>query len=260
MKSVSILDALQGWSAEDLANLSALLEKKKKVGADSTPESLAEALRWHYHSRTRTKLSKGATDVARLGIAKVTKTDFKKTSDDDVAEMPSYTEILGSVANKLKVHEADASMENLELYISQAVTISALKKMRPSDRAKFFAGFSPTISLLEESDVLKESHSGPKGATIGIGVLQASGFGIYAASTTALGFATHAIGVTLPFAAYTGLTQTIAFVIGPVGWLAAGSWWFYSLTQPSWRKMTEAVLYIAHVNSRKGNILSAPTE
>jgi hypothetical protein len=34
----------------------------------------------------------------------------------------------------------------------------------------------------------------------------------------------NTIGITLPFAVYTGLTSTIAFVIGPVGWLTAGFW------------------------------------
>ena len=55
-----------------------------------------------------------------------------------------------------------------------------------------------------------------------LGIAQMSGFDIYLASTTALGFFTAAAGVTLPLAAYTGLTSTIALFIGPVGWSVAG--------------------------------------
>jgi hypothetical protein len=55
-----------------------------------------------------------------------------------------------------------------------------------------------------------------------LGAAQASGGAVYIASTTALGFLTHGVGITLPFAVYTGVTSTIAFVIVPVGWLAAG--------------------------------------
>lgn len=71
------------------------------------------------------------------------------------------------------------------------------------------------------------------------------------ASTTALGFITHAVGMSLPFAAYTTLTSTIAFIIGPAGWLGIGLWGFISLTGADWKKLIPAVLYIAHVNSAK---------
>jgi hypothetical protein len=71
------------------------------------------------------------------------------------------------------------------------------------------------------------SQTGLKGAatTLGaFGAAQASGFGIYLGATTALGFLSQAVGVTLPFAVYTGMSSTIAFLIGPVGFLAAGAW------------------------------------
>ncbi len=87
-----------------------------------------------------------------------------------------------------------------------------------------------------------------------LGAAQASGGAVYIASTTALGFLTHGVGITLPFAVYTGLTSTIAFVIGPVGWLAAGGWAFWKFTGPEWKKLTTAIVYIT---SR--NMQGAPT-
>ena len=80
--------------------------------------------------------------------------------------------------------------------------------------------------------------------------MQASGFGVYLAATTALGFTTSAIGITLPFAAYTGLSSTIAFVIGPAGWLAAGLWGAWKVTQAEWKKLVPVVLYIASTRAR----------
>ena len=51
-----------------------------------------------------------------------------------------------------------------------------------------------------------------------------SGFQIYLMSTTAVGALSTAIGVTFPFAIYTGLTSGIKVLLGPIGWLAlAGS-------------------------------------
>ena len=84
-----------------------------------------------------------------------------------------------------------------------------------------------------------------------LGAAQASGFGIYLASTTALGFLTHAVGVTLPFTIYTGMTSTIAFLIGPAGWLGAGLWGTWKLTEPEWKKLVPALVCIVATNSLK---------
>ena len=39
-------------------------------------------------------------------------------------------------------------------------------------------------------------------------------------ASTVLGGLTSALGITLPFAVYMGMSQMIALAIGPVGWLA----------------------------------------
>lgn len=51
--------------------------------------------------------------------------------------------------------------------------------------------------------------------------LDASGFGAYVALTTIMhAIFTTILGITLPFAAYTTATSTLAFITGPVGWIA----------------------------------------
>ena len=45
-----------------------------------------------------------------------------------------------------------------------------------------------------------------------------SGFGVYVLATSTLGAITGAIGLTLPFAAYTGLSSVISTDLDPVGW------------------------------------------
>lgn len=62
------------------------------------------------------------------------------------------------------------------------------------------------------------SAAGP--ATI-LAIVEISGFGAYIALTTIVhAIFTTVLGITLPFAAYTTLTSTLAFLTGPIGWIA----------------------------------------
>ncbi|MDO5518457.1 MAG: hypothetical protein Q4F66_12960 [Clostridium sp.] len=59
------------------------------------------------------------------------------------------------------------------------------------------------------------------GTSAGMLVVNASGFGVYMALTTIMhAIFTTTLGITLPFAAYTGATSALAFITGPAGWLA----------------------------------------
>lgn len=59
------------------------------------------------------------------------------------------------------------------------------------------------------------------GTTGAIVALNASGFGVYMGLTTIMhAIFTTTLGITLPFAAYTGATSALSFIIGPAGWLA----------------------------------------
>ena len=59
------------------------------------------------------------------------------------------------------------------------------------------------------------------GTSVGMLVVNASGLGAYMALTTIMhAIFTTTLGITLPFAAYTGATSALAFITGPAGWLA----------------------------------------
>ena len=55
-----------------------------------------------------------------------------------------------------------------------------------------------------------------------LGAAQLSGFGVYLLASSTVGAITSFLGVTLPFAFYTGMSSAIALVIGPIGFLAMG--------------------------------------
>ncbi|NER78990.1 MAG: hypothetical protein F6K42_05305 [Leptolyngbya sp. SIO1D8] len=70
-----------------------------------------------------------------------------------------------------------------------------------------------------------------------------SGFGVYLMASTVLGGLTNALGITLPFAIYMGMSQVIALILGPVGWLTLFGGLAFTLNQPNWHRLTLAVIY-----------------
>ena len=76
-------------------------------------------------------------------------------------------------------------------------------------------------------------------------VAKMSGFGVYLLTSTVLGGLTNALGITLPFAIYIGMSQTIALILGPVGWAALAGGILFTLNQPNWDRLTLAVVYVS---------------
>lgn len=76
-------------------------------------------------------------------------------------------------------------------------------------------------------------------------VAKMSGFGVYLLASTVLGGLTNALGITLPFAIYIGMSQTTALILGPVGWAALAGGILFALNQPNWNRLTLAVVYVS---------------
>ena len=248
MQEVTIEKALEGWSKQDLANLWALLGDDED---EPTIPKIKDRLKWLYHSRTRAGAESAFRNLWNRLARKVTNTTPSQITGEDIREMPRYNRLLTQAAKHVKAYEGKPTLEECEIYLSHAVIISALQRMSPSQRMKFFAVSISMDEIVKSAGIKSTNLKGPITTFAALGAAQASGLGVYLASTTALGFLTHAIGITLPFAVYTGLTSTIAFVIGPVGWLSAGIWGVWKLTQPKWKHIIRALLYIASTNSRR---------
>jgi uncharacterized protein YaaW (UPF0174 family) len=58
-----------------------------------------------------------------------------------------------------------------------------------------------------------------------------------------------ALGITLPFAVYMGMSQMIALAIGPVCWLALFGGLAFTLNQPNWQLLTLAVIYVSVIRN-----------
>src|ERR1017187_210502 len=160
----------------------------------------------------------------------------------------SYETLLREACKELKIEGSGAENRLVEVYLYEKVMILAVAAMTAEQRHVFL-----TRQVALDDLSVGFSQTGWKGAATtlaALGTAQASGFGVYLGATTALGFLSHAFGVTLPFAVYAGMSSTIAFLIGPVGFLAAGAWLGWSLTGPEWPRITGGLLHIIAMRAK----------
>lgn len=100
-------------------------------------------------------------------------------------------------------------------------------------------GKQEIIAELEKAGLNKDQISSLSGLTA-ISVAQLSGFGIYMLASTTLGAITSMLGLTLPFAFYTGMSSAISFINGPVGFLVMGVMIYRSFRHvKSWEEVQE---------------------
>jgi len=215
-----------------------------------------EHLFWAYNSKTKAQASyqtAKAKLIAHERLPQAIKRRLPVPSPvkllHEYASPLSYERLLRECCKKLKIEKSEAEKHSLlEIYLCEKVMILAVAAMTAEQRHAFL-----TREIVLEDVSVSFPKTGFKGATTtlaALGAAQASGFGVYLGATTALGFVSHALGVTLPFAVYAGMSSTIAFLIGPVGFLAAGTWLGWSLTQPEWTRITRGLLHIVAMRAK----------
>ena len=78
-------------------------------------------------------------------------------------------------------------------------------------------------------------------------VAEISSFGAYLLASTVLGSLTNVLGITLPFAVYTGMSQMIALILEPVGWTTLAGGILFTLNQPKLRVDTTLILFVSFI-------------
>lgn len=156
-----------------------------------------------------------------------------------------YVDIARKVAKHLNV-KADQSwgISKLEEAIVVAQFSDVLSKLDPVKRKEIEA------QIKREEEKLTEKYRSLIGGGGAILAAQASGFGVYMMASTIVGAASSAIGITLPFAFYTGMSQVIAVAIGPIGWAALVAGFVYKVGAPRMDKIVPAVFLVATIRSR----------
>ena len=130
-------------------------------------------------------------------------------------EPMNYDQVLKSIAEKndevIDCSKGTVTAEK-ELYLK--LFQNEFEKLSDEEKQKI------TLEL-QKAGLNKDQISSLSGITA-ITVAQLSGFGIYMLASTTLGAITSMLGLTLPFAVYTGMSSAISFVIGPIGFLVMG--------------------------------------
>jgi hypothetical protein len=161
----------------------------------------------------------------------------------------SYEYLVREVCNTLDIDGSKVEpIGGLEVYLIEDVFVKAAAQMNAQLRHTFLTA---QVQLDDFATVFPQTRvSGPATTLAALALAQGSGFGIYLGATTALGLVSHAVGVTLPFAIYTGMTSTIAFLIGPVGFLGAGAWLGFRILGPEWPRILRGVLHLIAMNAK----------
>jgi uncharacterized protein YaaW (UPF0174 family) len=253
---------MSSWSVEELRAFFCCVRSSEALPVPDTREDLArsslEELFWAYNSK-RSALAKQSADKAKQAmydaLPERVKTNIPKPKPvkelHEYATALSYEYLVRESCKELKIHDAHVEpIRILEVYLIEDLFVRAAAQMNAQQRHAFLTS---QIRLDDFSAVFPHTQVAGSATTLAaLAVAQGSGFGVYLGATTALGFLSHAVGVTLPFAIYTGMTSTIAFLIGPFGFLGAGAWLGFQILGPEWPRILRGVLHLTAMNAKYG--------
>lgn len=135
------------------------------------------------------------------------------------------------------------STEDLENAVCAKVFSDIFSKLSPDEQSNLLNG----LDRYKDDPDLKAVLAA--GGTMALA--RAGGFGTYLLASTTLGMLTNALGFTLPFAVYMGMSSTISILLGPIGWTALGIGAFWAFNQPNWQRLLLAVVFISMLRQQQ---------
>ena len=169
-------------------------------------------------------------------IASAAKTDPSINEELDVEQKADiiYQKTLQSIISSL---EKQSDEERNEMIRQLDIELDSLS----SDRKELIKQSLQTDHL--NGEVLRNSLL-KSGVGIGSLITVGSSFGAYIAINTIIhAIFTSFLGITLPFAVYTGVAKGVSIIAGPIGWCALGGYSIYSFIKTS-GKLTSAMMSV----------------
>lgn len=169
-------------------------------------------------------------------IASAAKTDSSINEELTVEQKADiiYQKTLQSIISSL---EKQSDEERNEMIRQLDIELASLS----SDRKELIKQSLQTDHL--SGEVLRNSLL-KSGVGIGSLITVGSSFGAYIAINTIIhAIFTSFLGITLPFAVYTGVAKGVSIIAGPIGWCALGGYSIYSLIKTS-GKLTSAMMSV----------------
>jgi uncharacterized protein YaaW (UPF0174 family) len=206
------------------------------------------------------KIVKAATQEQRENLAKLTESAFGDAPDTlcnhirylkagSIGQFfwdASWKQVVTDVADHVGIDWTsllsgrqwrELETQEIETAVVAKLFQNMLKQLSPRQQQQL------VVEMKRDSDDLRLEHLLLSSGVMAVAKM--SGFGVYLLASTVLGGLTNALGITLPFAIYVGMSQTIAFILGPVGWAALAGGILFTLNQPNWNRLTLAVVYIS---------------
>ena len=169
-------------------------------------------------------------------ISSAAKTDSSINEELTVEQKADiiYQKTLQSIISSL---EKQSDEERNEMIRQLDIELDSLS----SDRKELIKQSLQTDHL--SGEVLRNSFL-KSGIGIGSLITVDSSFGAYIAINTIIhAIFTSFLGITLPFAVYTGVAKGVSIIAGPIGWCALGGYSIYSVIKTS-GKLTSAMMSV----------------
>lgn len=169
-------------------------------------------------------------------ISSAAKTDSSINEELTVEQKADiiYQKTLQSIISSL---EKQSDEERNEMIRQLDIELDSLS----SDRKELIKQSLQTDHL--SGEVLRNSFL-KSGIGIGSLITVGSSFGAYIAINTIIhAIFTSFLGITLPFAVYTGVAKGVSIIAGPIGWCAFGGYSIYSFIKTS-GKLTSAMMSV----------------
>jgi uncharacterized protein YaaW (UPF0174 family) len=259
-KISEIESSMSVWSMEELQAFFCCVRASDSISVPDTRDELVRGslteLFWAYSSKTTAQTKRSADKVKETlynFLPDRLKTNVPKPTPakelHEYGSSLSYEYLVREVCNKLDIHDANVEpIRDLEMYLIEDLFVKTAAQMNARQRHAFL---TTQVQLSDFATVFPQTRvSGPATTLAALAFAQGSGFGIYLGATTALGFLSHAVGLTLPFAIYTGMTSTIAFLIGPFGFLGAGALLGFRILGPEWPRILRGVLHLIAMRAK----------
>lgn len=234
-KSKKTNEEIERQDKENHQDINDKIKKEIRILQNYTQEQLYNL----FIEEVRKELDVPDSSLALLSnkiIVSAAKTDSSIPEELDVEQKADiiYQKTLQSIISSL---EKQSDEERNEMIRQLDIELDSLS----SDRKELIKQSLQTDHL--SGEVLRNSLL-KSGVGIGSLITVGSSFGAYIAINTIIhAIFTSFLGITLPFAVYTGVAKGVSIIAGPIGWCALGGYSIYSLIKTS-GKLTSAMMSV----------------
>ena len=155
-----------------------------------------------------------------------------------------YHEIVKDVAEKLEIEVSKSdSVADIEQNILIQIVTKSLAELSPQDLKDL------TDELeLETTDFTAQAVS----IALGLAVKRRGFIAYKVAAIVASAVSKQLLGQGLKFGANMGISRTLGFILGPIGWTVTGAWTAADIAGPAYRVTIPAVIQIALLRAQQG--------